>query len=36
MAPENLVGKAYALTADKNSRAGHEANAAFALFLSAE
>src|SRR5258705_13841837 len=36
MAPENLVGKAYALAADENSRSGHKADPPFALSLAAE
>jgi hypothetical protein len=36
MAPQNLIGKAYALAADENSRAGDQADASFALSLSAE
>jgi hypothetical protein len=36
MAPQNLVGKAYALAADEDSRAGHEADASLALLLAAE
>src|SRR5438874_13759109 len=36
MAPQNLIGKAYALTADEDSRAGHEADASIALLLAAE
>src|SRR2546426_2014726 len=36
MAPQNLVGKAYALAADEDSRAGDETDASFALILAAE
>src|SRR5438105_2383846 len=36
MAPQNLVGKAYALAANEDSRAGDEADATFALILAAE
>jgi hypothetical protein len=36
MAPENLVGKAYALAADENSRAGDQPDASFPLLLAAE
>jgi hypothetical protein len=36
MAPQNLIGKTYALTADENSRTRHEADATLALCLPAE
>src|SRR5207245_2722041 len=36
MAPQNLVGKAYALAANEDSRAGDETDASFALILAAE
>src|SRR5207245_442252 len=36
MAPENLVGKAYALTADEHSRTGDQANSPLPLGLAAE
>jgi hypothetical protein len=36
MAPQNLIGKTYALTADENSRTGDETDPTFALGLPAE
>src|ERR1700681_1831479 len=36
MAPENLVGKADALAADENARAGDESHAALTVQLAAE
>src|SRR5215471_13581196 len=36
MAPQHLIGKAYALAADEHPRPGDEANAPFALLLAAE
>src|SRR6266498_1831229 len=36
MAPENLVGKTYAVTADENSRARNKTDPMFALGLPAE
>ena len=36
MAPQNLVSKAYALTADEDARTGDESNATLTVELSAE
>src|SRR5438093_12169639 len=36
MAPQHLVGKAYALAADEDPRAGDQLHASFALLLAAE
>src|SRR5579864_3943 len=36
MAPQNLVGKAYAFAADEHPRAGNEANSTLTLRLPAE